>query len=185
MPANDLSHFGSGVPQPLSYNELLESSNIIIVGRVGKLIQEGRFAGYDKNGVMIIPTSTDPLVGGVDYVDFAVDVEQIVKDDGTIAAGKQVILRMMGKPSIDNNHNTNIEQHFPLSRLGDRNLFMLTQNPDKQTYGLLYGPWSRFLIDGTEIKYSDGGQTPVDFAQKTSPVDFIKELEASMNRSTP
>lgn len=169
--ANSHSESGWGMPQPKSYAELLKVSDMIVVGTVGDIVEQGTFGGYGKDGKMINPSES--IAPGVNYIDYRVDVEQVVRDDGTIQRGGSVILRMngdRGQKAIDP------EAYFPLSAKGDRHLFFLTQTPDSAAYGLVYGPWSRLNIDGETVTYSDGQKSLVNFALGYKPTDFVKQL---------
>jgi hypothetical protein len=76
---------------------------------------------------------------------------------------------MIGRPGIYDDRAA----IFPMPRVGDRNLFVLTRNPDGVTYGFRHGPWSRFLLDGPVVTYSDGARSRVDFAGNASPAEFV------------
>lgn len=168
---------GWGMPQPQNYEELDSSSNVIVVGKVGPVVAQGTFGGYDEKGNMIgTPTQDIPPVG---YVDYEVKVESVMKDDGTLVNNKRLILRMnadRGSKPID------AEEYFPASATGDHHLFFLTMNPDKQTYGFHYGPWSRLMIDGQTISYSDGKRSEVKFAKGVKPADFVKQTRDVVSR---
>lgn len=164
------------MPPPQSMNELLRPAQVIVIGSIGPIVQHGVFAGYDKNGKAIYTLSVNtPGTGGVPFTDYQILMEQVLKDDGTIAAGKQLIVRMPG------DHSLGIDRvgTFLISAPGDRHLFILSRNPDKITYGFYYGPWSRLTIDGQVVTPSDTKHTPL-FGKNTTPTNFIHELTDSV-----
>ena len=61
-----------------------------------------------------------------------------------------------------------------MSKVGDSRLFVLSKNPDGATYGLQFGPYSRFKVDSNVVVYSDLAHSEVKFARGISPADFIK-----------
>lgn len=48
-------------------------------------------------------------------------------------------------------------------------------NPDG-TYGLHFGPYSRFDIDGETVVYSDGIALPMRFASQLGPDQFERDI---------
>ena len=119
--------------------------------------------------------------------DFPLRVEKVIRDDGGIAAGKSIILRMIGAAEPGTKGLTeNIE--FPFSYPGDRYLFLLTPNRDGKTYGLRYGPWSRLIVDGEILRTSRGKQQPLQFEGTDQPVtldEFVQFVESLSGSDFP
>jgi hypothetical protein len=109
----------------------------------------------------------------VPFVDYPLLIEKVVKADRDVNSGTPVILRM------PTNRKAKItkEQLYPMSAPGDRHLFFLSRNPDG-SYGVPYGPWSRFMIDGVVVAYSNGARTQPVFADNVSPDNFLKQVHA-------
>ena len=161
-------------PAPTTLDELVAQSQTIVIGTVGPLVQAGSLAGYDDQGKLITAAEKGlPPEAEVAYFDYSVQVEQVLKDDGTVQVGQPVILRLFSKDQ-PGTHTGDLE--FPPSAPGDRHLFFLDQNPDQATYGLWFGPASRLRIDGPIVRQSDGKQTPVHYHGEQSPADFMRTI---------
>lgn len=161
-------------PAPATLDDLVAQSQTIVIGTVGPLVQAGASAGYDDQGKLITAAEKGlPPEAEVAYFDYSVQVEQILKDDGTVQVGQPVILRLFSKDQ-PGTHTGDLE--FPSSAPGDRHLFFLDQNPDQATYGLWFGPASRLRIDGPIVRQSDGKQTPVHYHGEQSPADFMRTI---------
>jgi putative hemolysin len=137
---------------------LTSKAELIFVGEVGQVIQRRTYSGYGAKGELLdgLDVHGNP-VPQVPITDFEVKVEQVIKDDGAIAGGKPIILRMGGDATPEMKQVT-AKTDYPFSFTGDRYLFLLSRNPDGVTYGFYYGPWSRLLVDGNTLRVSDGTQ---------------------------
>ncbi len=149
----------NGASVPDSFAALIGPARLIFVGEVGEVIQHRSFAGYGPGGELLdgindsgVPSPTVP------FTDFAVKIERIVRDDGSIASGKRIVLRMHGDATAETKKLTQ-GSDYPFSYTGDRYLFLLSPNPDG-TYGFYYGPWSRLIIVGSTLHVSDAAQEP-------------------------
>lgn len=164
---------GYGFPVPASVEELTQQAQVIVVGRIGPMVQQGTFAGYDNAGSLLAPTNRQAQGVPSAFVDYEVRVERVLKDDGTLKRQAPLILRMPG------NRTTPIDpdDEYPMSAPGDQHLLFLSQNPDRTTYGLYFGAWSRISIDRTVATASNGQRTPVRFGGQTwSPSAFMAEV---------
>jgi hypothetical protein len=168
------------ITSPQTLEELSGKSDLIIIGTVGRIVREGTFAGYDKNGSIKAKDQDFPDIPLVPFADYEVTVEQVIKDNGTVQSGKPFVLRMPGMREA--NDKVALDAEYPMSAPGDHHLFFLTQNPDKTSYGLLYGPYSRLDVDASIVTFSDGPHTPVDFNGKSKPDDFIKKVKAVVEK---
>lgn len=160
MPQSRADHSAdAAVPPPKTLEELAGKADLVFVGEVGSVVQRRTYSGYGPKGELLdgfdvngTPVPTAPIT------DFELKVEQVVKDDGAIASGKPIILRMGGDATPEMKRLT-ASGEYPFSFTGDRHLFLLTRNPDGQTYGFYYGPWSRLVIDeNNNLRISNGSQ---------------------------
>jgi hypothetical protein len=159
------------VAPPQSLDELVDKATLIFSGEVGPVEQCLSLSGYDWDGSLLATPAdcSDPQVYGLPVTDFQLLVEEVLRDDGKIAAGKPIILRVLGFP-IEEIVQMSQDSEFPFSSTGDRHLFVLSPNPDGESYGLYYGPWSRLNIDGEILRVSNGKREPLQFRDSDSPV---------------
>lgn len=194
------------VPPPPTLEVLVgPHAALIFIGEVGPVEQYLDFYGYDKYGPPLRATPVDPFknrtylaamthaTGGdrsvledpsltdlhnMPATDFRLHVEEILRDDGTIASGKPIILRMLGFATEEMVALEVIQKSaFPLSYTGDHHLFVLGRNPDG-SYGLTFGPWSRLIIDGEILRVSNPEKQPLVFEGQDEPVTLEEFIQA-------
>ncbi|HEX6292575.1 MAG TPA: hypothetical protein VFZ66_25545 [Herpetosiphonaceae bacterium] len=162
------------MPTPNTLGELVEKADIIVVGTIGEELRQQSFVGYDEQGRAI--TASDqrlPAEAETLFHDFAVNVEEVIKDDGTIQAQQPLVLRTI---FARNTKEIDPAQHYPGVFPGDRYLLLLSRNPDHATYGFYYAAASRLLIDGDAVTLSDGARTPLPFSKGVAPQAFLGQL---------
>jgi hypothetical protein len=173
--------------QPQSIDDLVRPADIIVIGTVGRVVNQGAFGGYDQNGVALIerpdaneratlPGATPVPSEALPFTDFEINVEEVILDNGDLRAEKPLILRMVGLPT----DGVDAGSVYPMSHTGDRHLFLLSANPDKATYGFYYGPYSRLNIDGSTVTCSDGARTGLSFAGALSPLQFVQAVKVAL-----
>lgn len=173
---------GSGaapIGPPTTTRELIEPAQLIFIGEVGPVVQRRTYSGYGSNGQLLdgfneagTPVPQAPIT------DFEVKVERAIRDDGTIASGRPIILRMSGDATPEMKAITR-NTDYPFSYTGDRYIFLLTRNPDGTTYSFYHGPWSRLLIDGDILRASNGTQDLLKLDGSEAPIsldDFIQRV---------
>jgi hypothetical protein len=139
------------------------------------LVAIAYITGGDRQSVMEDPSLTD--LHNIPATDFRLHVEEVLRDDGTIAADEPVILRIVGFATEELAASEIMQKsEFPLSYTGDRHLFVLGRNPDG-TYGLTYGPWSRLIIDGEILRVSNPEQQPLMFEGDEDPVTLEEFID--------
>lgn len=177
------------VPPPKNMVELTSKADIIVVGEVGEVIQQGYYGGYDAAGKLIPRTGEPDKPGsGIPFTDFGLKIERVLKDDGSIAAGQPVILRMTGHPTEEVRRlNADPQAEYPMTFPGDRHLFLLSKTPDNSAYGLYYGAWSRLIVDGDVVRVSSGAKEPLKFEgseQLFSPAEFMNSIEQTVQQTS-
>ena len=172
---------GMWVPPPDDVAELVSRSDIIVIETVNSVVKGGTLKSYneaDNTRVDEWVEETDaPATPYVPHVDYLIAVETTIKDDGTIASGNYVVLRMVGRQN-----SARASDHprlMALPDIGDRRLFTLSRNPDG-TYGL-WGWWSHFVIDGDTVTHGDDLCSPVVFSDETAPAEFIQAVQDEVN----
>lgn len=170
-----------GPPQTL--DDLLSKAPLILIGEVGPVVQYLDFAVYGNDG-QLLERGKDPagnLMPEAPATDFSLLVEEVLRDDGTIASGETIILRMPGHATEELKQLT-AQIDYPFSFTGDRHLFLLTPNPDGASYGFYYGPWGRLILDDEMLRVSDGQQQPLTFTDQPAPItldDFKQGVAAA------
>jgi hypothetical protein len=186
---NSISGF---TPEAQNLEELVEQSDVIVVGKIGPVVNEGSFLGYDTSGNLITSspqTSKDePPLLAVNFVDYEVKIQQVLKDDGSLNTGKKLVLRIPDTgPEADNpEQEVVISEPNPnrskpkSSRRPDadlqRRIFILKQNPDKKTYGPYFFSQGLLMIDGSKVTKSNGKRSEIKVG-KSNPNEFIQELK--------
>lgn len=161
---------------PVTAQDIINKAEVIVIGEVGPVIQRRSFSGYGKAGELLDGLTVDGNPHpNFQFTDFEVKIEKVLKDNGSVASGKSVILRMLGDASLQTKKAT-LESEYPLSFTGDRHLFILSHNPD-ETYGFYYGPWSRLIIDGKTLRVSNGVQEVLAFGDKKSAIELDEFLQ--------
>ena len=162
------------VPLPKSLEELISGKDIIAVGRVGKIVREvaeGAWKGpVDREGNPVKETL-------VPHTYFELELEQVIRDDGTVARGETVLLRMSGTAQdgpiqVGEGQFMDFER-TRMPKTGERRLFVLSRNPNDS-----YGAGDRGLldIDGDVVRWA-AYDRPVGFAAGKTPGEFLEEVE--------
>lgn len=164
VPSGDSSPAFAGV-FPNSLDEMVSHTELIFVGTVGSVERYLDFAGYGEDG---LPQKAGEASGppSMPTTDFRLEVEKVLRDDGRVASGEPIILRMVGLGQHDNEGLEKMGKGF----VGQRYVFMLGANPDGSSYGPYYGAMSLLIIDGDILRSSDGLGTPLQFSGDAGPV---------------
>lgn len=162
------SGFDDLAPPP-SLDALIDKAALIFFGEVGPMEQTLEMVTYREVPQPPTPSkgpTIEPLPEVMEYpaTDFRLEVEEVLRDDGSIAAGDPIILRVLGHVTADLKESSQAG-FYPVTYTGDRYLFLLTPYPDGETYGFYYGPWSRLLLDGDLLFASTGPPEPLRFAE--------------------
>ena len=164
--ASSVQPSGMMIPRPNSVEELVARADVIVLGTIVTVPEEKNIA-YGEDGQAL-------LVGeeaGIPVTDFQVQIEGVLKTDGTATDGGTVVLRMFGHLSDQSAVTTSVVVTLP--QPGDRMLLALGRNPDG-TYGS--GPEGLLNVDGDKVVYSDG----VPFAHDVSPGQFMREIKSAV-----
>lgn len=163
------------LPPPSTLEELVDESDIIVIGTVGSITKEASFLGYDKHGKAIEPS---PDKQGLAFFDHTIKIERILKNHQTktLKVGQTIPFRMFDK-SVNPAAESRLE--YPPSVVGERRLYFLNTNPDERTYGLNFHTAARLIIDGVVVTRSDGQRTPVNYGNgEIKPNKFINDVKA-------
>ena len=175
------------VPLPKSTEELVSWADIIAVGRVGKLVREVAEGGLkgpvDREGNPVKQTL-------VPHTYFELELEQVIRDDGTIARGETVLLRVEGtaqdgpvqgvqRVQVGEGQFMEFESNYRMPKTGERLLFLLVKARNDS-----YGGGNRGLlhIDGDAVRWFRHDLRPVGFAAGKTPGEFIAEIKEVADR---
>ena len=158
---------GMMVPRPRSAEEIVTRAHVIVLGTVAAVLSERWIGPYGEDG-QSLPADED----GMPVTDYEVQVESVLKGDGTVIDGSTLVLRMFGHLS---NPNAIITSNvFTLPNPGDHLLLALGTNPDG-TYGS--GPEGLLDVDSEKVAYIDG----VPFATETSPEQLMEDIRDAVS----
>ena len=167
-------------PAP-SLDALIDRAPLIFIGTVGPIEQHLEVSGYyGEEGQLESPTDAEGAsLPGYDYpaTDFILQVEEVIRDDGTIARGEPIVLRVLGHITEELKQASQGGE-YPVSYTGDRHLFVLTPTPDGRSYGFYYGPWSRLIVDGDILRVSNGAQQLLQFGDRGQSVTLEEFIQA-------
>jgi hypothetical protein len=146
-------------------DELVDRSQIIVIGTITYVLAQTEFGGYGEDG------GEEPAEeGGSLITDYDVSIEILVKGDGTIVEGGNFVLRMYGH--LDGQSDAITLNVFTLHEPGAHLMFALGRNPDG-TYGS--GPDGLVNVDGYVVAFSDG----VQFGEGVEPDTFVEQVMAA------
>ena len=177
---------GSMAPFPGSAEELVKyrQLHIVLLGTIESVLEERVAGGYGVGGGygddgQLVPVDDGQLVVPVDevrlhFTDYQLRIERVLIDDGTVAEGDTIVLRMFGHRSSQQGTLSSVSSvssvSFDLPKQGDRLLFALHPNPDG-TYGSV--PQGLLNIDGAQVEFAANGRL---FGTGISPEQLIQDI---------
>ena len=177
---------GSMMPFPGSAEELVKyrQLHIVLLGTIESVLEERVAGGYGVGGGygddgQLVPVDDGQLVVPVDevrlhFTDYQLRIERVLIDDGTVAEGDTIVLRMFGHRSSQQGTLSSVSSvssvSFDLPKQGDRLLFALHPNPDG-TYGSV--PQGLLNIDGAQVEFAANGRL---FGTGISPEQLIQDI---------
>ena len=171
---------------PSSMQELVDKADVIAIGSVAAVVATALQVPYNEsdnarldeyNEKYGLPTPYPPPKRSWPYVDYWIDVERVILDDGTISSGSPLILRVFDRwQAVDP-----YPWMWRVPSIGDRRLYALAANAEGKTYSWINW-WTHFIIDGDEVTHTDDLRSPVYFTDQVKPDDFIDALEDAVDR---
>ncbi|GEM_PF-2754693 len=153
-------------PTPKTIQELVDRSDVIVIGRVAGLAKTADEGPYNEPAPMAKSEFPAPLLP-VTYYDL--QIESVLLDDGNILSAPS--LRLAGTP----------ETASPPG-FGRKTIFFLRRNSDRLSYGV-NGDWAMIDWGRQPVTEFDGGR--VAFASGLSTNVFVAEVRASIPRKQP
>src|SRR5690606_26710084 len=167
---------------PNSLQEMVDRASLIVIGAVGEVVEQYNLEGVGQNGRPMGAAYGLAPARSV-AADFRLNVDDVIRDDGAVAAGAPIVVRVPGV--IDEfSHAISQESYYPFIYTGERYLFLLTRNPDG-TYGLYHSLWSRLLVDGDILRVSNGSKEPLQFEENEGPVTLEAFIQVVENSTPP
>lgn len=183
LPNSDYSVTGyMDIMPPWSLEELVEDAPLIVIGEVGPTHYTETFP-YDEDGNTITRDAFNSPIAGLPVTDFLIEVEQVIRDDGTIARGEPILLREQGEMTAELKKLTQGGEYdeYEITYTGDRYLFLLSYDPLSQRYYFHHLVWSRLIIDGDILRVSGGVRPPLQVAGSEHPLtlkEFIRFVQS-------
>lgn len=143
---------GMLVPRAQNVQELIDRSQIIVVGTVASVSREFMLGGYDENGLTFAAETEED---GTPFTDYVVVIEQLLKGDGVVVEGGTFTLRLFGHGNPSGTQILSVQPGLP--ELGESLVLALGTNPDG-TYGS--GPDGLIEIDSGRPVFIDGRPFP-------------------------
>ncbi len=166
-----VSRLFTPVPPPQSLEQLMEGASLIFIGQVGPPVRYLQVGGYNPDGsYSAMPVDPYAVNQVLTVTDFQLYVEQVILDDGTIAAGEPVIAREPGLVTAEYHVLAQSTEQATIAP-GERYLFILAPNPDHKNYAFHYGAWGRLLLDEEGgLRVSTGQRPPLQFGDSADPI---------------
>ncbi|HRQ04332.1 MAG TPA: hypothetical protein PK580_00050 [Nitrosomonas halophila] len=184
--ANSFSTSVIYAPVPKEINELVETSDIIVVGTFGDIIDTRQFYGYQESAAYIAELDkTVPYNLGTPLVDIQIHITEVIKSDDQFRSGDQSKVTFRYFEDADSARGPESTQ----DREGEK-LFFLTMNPDNGAYGSVTVMHVVHLDDAEHgISYSDpgsnltlrGNRRPIPFTASQTPGEFLNEVREALN----
>lgn len=165
---------------PTTIDELVNDSQLIVIGTIDSVNQQTTYKGYDLSGRLLEgKAAKHPLEKegikhpDIPITDYHLKIDEVILDDGElIKSGKKVVLRVLGSISENTSPNQDL-----MPKIGDKNLFFLAKNPDG-SYGLQHGDWSRLVITEQVVRRSNHQKSIIRFDDKEyTPSVFLQEVK--------
>lgn len=115
--------FSSPTPVPSNMDQLLSSSDMIVIGHIDEIISMSQFSGYNNKAPSL------PYPFSLPLVDFRIEVEDIIRDDEEFPYNGLLIYRtFINHKKLNSSRSASIKK--------GRRIFFLARNPDNLTYGI-------------------------------------------------
>lgn len=152
---------------------MVTESDVIVLGGLGCVAGEGVFPGMSDWTAR--------------YVDFTIEVERVLKDDGTVGEGRPLVQRMPdsrfggGPYSFPGPILTPRPlEKYPPDQPGQRYLYFFERDDDSHIYGIPYHHFGRLIVDGPVVWVSDGPRAPLEVGgREVSPAAFARSRECA------
>jgi len=142
---------------PENMNQLVKSSDLIIIGTIGEIVNKQKFWGYGETAEFIAkmdPPPPDSLA--LPLVDYSINVREVIMDDKDYPISKskkEVILRVFEDEYYLSSESAKLDKEGTM-------IFFLGRNPDGKTYGVS-SLMHKIRLDNADNKasYSFEGKT--------------------------
>lgn len=165
---------------PQSMTELVEQSDIIVVGRIQSVAGEYEVGPYEDNSILPADENSaladehataTPTLPGLHVTIYDVVVDRTVLGTGRVEPGDTIKYLEAGSAAQD----LAFADNKPMPQPGDEFLLAFVRNPDGENYSV--GRWGLFDVSSDKVAYADWERTTVSFATDLSPAEFIENLE--------
>lgn len=165
---------------PRDIDELIERSDLIVIGTLGETVDKRLFYGYQDGADKLAQQEQEtPFTLGLPLVDYAIHVQEVIMDDKEFPLADTNSRRVVFRTFEDEDEASSAAA--VKDRRG-RMVFFLTRNPDNETYGIISSLHRIKLGDGDdEISYSfELRDHEVPFAPKAKSKDFMNDVKKNL-----
>jgi hypothetical protein len=115
---------------PTTIRDYLDTSDVVVTGRIGRIIKVHSFYGYQEGADKLAELDkASPIPLGLPMVDYEVIVDETLKSDDFYSGGAEpLVLRVVRDPATSADAINDEEYEGEL-------LLFLSRNPDNETYG--------------------------------------------------
>ncbi len=169
---------GKHVELPTSLDDLLDRADIVAVGTIGEVVREVVEGAFSESADTTVDSTKVP------YTYFQLELTEVIKDDGTVAAKDPVLLRVSGSSNdgpvqIGEGHFMEFSRSYPMPKPGERRLFVLSRYPN----GSYSSIGARGLLDigGDTIKFATHEGHAVPFAVGKTSDEFLADVRKKVS----
>ncbi len=169
-------HAVTYTPLPKNINELINTSDLIVIGSIGKVVDKREFYGYGRDQkFMAIKDAETPFSLGLPLVDFSINVEEILMDDLVNTQARDEVGEIVYRVFLSDKQLSE-----EMESRKEKVLLFLTRNPDNKTYGVTSLMHHIILKDKQPSYVFNGKEYELPFNSKSSSINFINKIKKSI-----
>lgn len=164
-------------PTPRNIDELVKTSDLIIIGTLEEIVDKRLFYGYQEGADLLAQKEyTTPFQLGLPLVDYAIHVQEVIMDDKEFPLADSGARTVIYRTFEDHDWVSSAEAIE--SRKG-KIMFFLTRTPDNEAYGIFSIMHRIKLGDGSnDVSYSlNNEDIGIPFAPESKSEEFITDIK--------
>lgn len=181
---------------PQSLGILLNESALIVIGEIGPVYRYHDYIVYSNDGRLLIEGNEYERAyaedTGIPATDMYLTVHQVFRDDGTIARGEPIYLRVYGHVTDElfdeapgEIPDDTVLNKIPIPEPG-KYLFLLGPVPEGGAYTQAFGQWGKLVIDGETLRLASTGEVlEIGDSGPVTLAELLKDAEVEDARYIP